>query len=220
MHMHGEQDGEHAPETRPPLFGQALLKVAHRPTEDVAVAADLSIHLAEGALGELGRHTEEASDDHPEDRAGAAHGDCDCHACDVAEADRRGEGGRQRLEVSHFAGVVRIVVPACRDHPCVLERAQVDEAKAEGEEDRTRDQPDDDEGQLDLAVGPVVPKRQIEEQHGGDRPDDVGPKPCVEGLQYAADAAFGRVGPLRQHAARRKARPQGGDRGPSCVDPH
>src|SRR5690606_35217013 len=86
-----EEDGERPAEPVEASLAEADVEVAHRSAEDAAVVVLLAVGHREGALGELGRHPEEAGDDHPEDGAGAAlvhgHGD----ARDVAEADRRRE---------------------------------------------------------------------------------------------------------------------------------
>ena len=73
----------------------------------------------------------------------------------------------------------------------MAEGSDVDEAKAKREEDRAGDEPDDDERQLDFALGPVVPEREVEKEDRGDRTDDVGPKASVEGAKDVANPAVG-----------------------------
>ena len=69
--------------------------------------------------------------------------DRDGDARDVAHADRRGERGRERLEVRHVAGLVRVVVPARRDGESVAEAPELDESQADREEEPGSEQEDD-----------------------------------------------------------------------------
>ena len=116
---------------------------------DGAVGVHLAVLHAEGALGELGGHAEQAGQDHPEGGAGAAEGHRDADAGDVAEADGAGEGRGQRLEVRHLARVRFGRVPSPDNLQRGLESAELDEAEVEREDDTGRDQPRHDGGEAD-----------------------------------------------------------------------
>jgi len=110
---------------------------------------DLSVELAEGALGELRAHAEKAGSDHPKYGPGPAGGHGDRDAGDVAEADGRRERARERLEVADLSGVVGVVELATGDLDGVKEGPDVDEPVAKREEDSAEDQPEDDDRQLE-----------------------------------------------------------------------
>jgi hypothetical protein len=144
----GEEQREEGAEPLPTHLAEPVLQVVHRAARHPAVGVDLAVALAQGALGELERHPEQARADHPERRARAADRDRDRHARDVAEPDRRRERRGERLEVRDLAVValVRVGVLATDDRDRVAEQPEVDEAHAQREEDRGADEPEDDEG--------------------------------------------------------------------------
>ena len=185
---HGEENGEEPPEASQTELCEAALQVSHRSAQDVSVLADFAIHLTERAFGEFRRHAEEAGDDHPKNRARAAHGDRYGNPRDVAEANRRRQGRGERLEVGDLARVVRIVVVARRHHPRVPKRPDVDEAEPQREEDGAGDEPKDDERELQIVFRAVVPKDQVEKEDLGKWSDHVGAKPAIDRLEHAADA--------------------------------
>ena len=65
--------------------------------------------LAQGALGELGRHPQQADHDDPERRARSARANRDRDAGNIAQANGRREGCRESLEVRNLARFVRVV---------------------------------------------------------------------------------------------------------------
>ena len=107
-----KEDGEELAETGHALFGEALAQVVHRTAGNGAVLIFVAVMDAENALGELGGHAEQSGKDHPERGAGTAEIDRDTDTGDIAETDRAGKRGRQRLERRNLTGVVGIEIVA------------------------------------------------------------------------------------------------------------
>ena len=63
---------------------------------DMAAIVEHAIFEAQRHFGHLHRHGAPADDEHPQDRARAAHGQRHRDAGDVAKADRARQGGRER----------------------------------------------------------------------------------------------------------------------------
>jgi hypothetical protein len=202
-----EEDGEEPSEAGEAELVETAIEVSHRPTENVSVVADLTIHLPERAFGELRGHAEETRDYHPENRARTADGDRHRNTRDVSETDRCRQRRGECLEVRHLAGVVGIVVVTGGDDPRVFKGADVDEAEAQGEEGGARDEPEDDEGELKIALGAIVPEDEVEEEDLRDRSDHVGAETLIEGAQHATDACPLGLLRLGKRGARPQARP-------------
>lgn len=157
-HNRGE-DGEHlaeGPAVLPEALGEPLGQVVHRPAGDGAVGVDLAVLHTEGDLDELGGHAEEAAEDHPERGSGTADGDGDGHTGDVAEADRAGDGGGERLKVVDLARRVLVVVLAAHHVDGETELAYLDESEPAGEDEARHHQPGDDEREVRPADGDGV----------------------------------------------------------------
>jgi len=120
------------------------------------VGTHFAVALRQRGLGEFGGHAEKARDDHPERGPWPADRNRDRDACDVAEPDRGGKRGGQRLERAHLALVVRRMVLASQHPESVTHHAQVDEAEAQGQVDRADYQPGDDERHRRFAGKHVV----------------------------------------------------------------
>ncbi len=152
-HDRGE-DGEHLAEVLAVLaeaLGESLGQVVHRPAGDGAVRVDLTVLHAEGDLDELGGHAEQAAENHPERGSGPADGDGDRHTGDIAQTDRAGHRGGQRLEVVDLACRVLVVVLAPHHVHGEPELAHLDEAEPAGEDQACQDQPGDDERDVGAA---------------------------------------------------------------------
>ena len=72
-------------------------------------------------------------------------------ARDVPDADGRGQGGRERLEVRDVAGILRIIVPARRDCGAVAQTTDLDEPKPERQVPADPKQDQDHEGDVLVA---------------------------------------------------------------------
>src|SRR5690606_31550799 len=92
-------------------------------------------------------------DDHPEGGARAADGDRDGHTGDIAEADRAGDGGGQRLEVVDLAVRPLLVVLAAYHRDREAELAELQEAEPEGEDEARDGEPGDDQRKVGARDG-------------------------------------------------------------------
>ena len=163
-----EEDGEQATEATESDLCEPGAQVVHRATGDVSVGADDAVFLAEGALGELGAHAEDAGEHHPHHGPRSPHRHCEADAGDVAESDGGGERRRERLEVGDLARVIRPRVAPPHAVKSVAEGAQVHEVEAKREEDRAEEQPHHHQRKLDLARGAIVPEGEIEHEDRSD----------------------------------------------------
>jgi hypothetical protein len=75
----------------PPLL-QANLQVVHRATIDGAIGVHLAVDLSQRALVELGRHSKQADEHHPDHGSRPAELNGHGHAGDVAEPHRGAQG--------------------------------------------------------------------------------------------------------------------------------
>ena len=121
---------------------------------------------------------------HPQDGARAAdshrHGD----AGDVAQAHRRRERGRERLEVRDLAALVGAGVAAAHAVDRVAEAAEVHELEVQREPGGAQDQPQHDQRHLDR----VAPEGHVDEDDGGERVDDEFGEESLEPLQESGGA--------------------------------
>lgn len=146
-------------------FGESATQVEHGPAGDMPVFINCAVPLAKGAFGKLGRHAEQAADDHPEDGSRAADANGESDTRNVAETHGGGECSRECLEMRDLAGAAGLRIEPANAVDAVAKSAKIDELKAKSEEERTRDEPDDDDWELDgvARFRRVVPERQIEE---------------------------------------------------------
>ena len=140
-----DRDREEAGQELAEAVRERALDVIHRTAEDRAVGLDHACLLREHRLGIDRRHAEERDDPHPEDCAGAADEDRAAGADDVAGADLRRDGRRQRLERTH-AGFVLLAVEAELTEeapPALAEAAHLHELRADGEIQTRAEEQDD-----------------------------------------------------------------------------
>ncbi|MDQ1179008.1 hypothetical protein QE397_000463 [Rhodococcus sp. SORGH_AS 301] len=163
---HGVDGGHDLPDSAHPALREPLGEVLHGTTGDGAVLVDVAVLHTQRALDELGGHTEEAGEDHPQRGTGSAQGDRDRDTGDVAEPDGAGHGGGQGSQVAHLAGCCGVVVfPADQFHR-VFGAAYLQELEGDREDDRGGQEPDHD--QRDRRAADV----DGEEDDGGDRLGD------------------------------------------------
>jgi hypothetical protein len=112
---HAEHDADGAAESAQVFPLQGLRRDPHRPAMRVLGIVGVAVEHRHRDLGELYRHAEETDYPHPEHGAGTAKRDRERNAADIAEADGRRQGCRQRLEVIDGAGIVRVVVDTADD---------------------------------------------------------------------------------------------------------
>lgn len=143
----GGQDGEGLAAAAEAV-DETLGEIVHRTAGNDSVGVHLAVLHAEGDLDELGGHTEQAAEDHPEGGSGAADRDGDGDTGDVAEADGSGNGGGQRLEVVDFAGRRLLVVLATHHVDGEPELAYLHEPEPAGEDETGDHEPGDDEGKI------------------------------------------------------------------------
>jgi hypothetical protein len=179
------EPGEELPELGPTDLGQAGPQVVHGTAGDGAVLVDLPVLHAEGRLGHLHGHGEEAEDDDPQGGTGAADGDRHGHAGDVAQPNGARELGGERLEARDLARVGLAGEATADDADGVAESGDRLEAEVDGEEDGRGHEPDDDERDAERA------DLELEE-------DDAAEGLCrgpEEGFDGLVDAGGGRCRP-------------------------
>ena len=139
-----KEGGKDRPESCITALCEPLLNVMHRASRYGAVRIDPAVGDAERAFHHLGRHSQDARQDHPEHGSGTAdrngHGD----SRDVADADRSGERGAQRLEMGQVARLVRTRVLPAHDLQRQTEIADTRKAEIQRENQSRRDQPKGD----------------------------------------------------------------------------
>ncbi len=98
-----EEDRQDLRGRRKPLLAVALAKpvaqIIHRATRPLAVLVAAAVVDAEQVFREVGHHSEEGGEPHPENRAGATRYDRGGNARDISRADRGGKGGAKRMEL-------------------------------------------------------------------------------------------------------------------------
>ena len=117
-----------------PALAEPQLDVVHRAAGDRAIRIDLAMSYGQGALDILQRHAEEGGEPHPEERARASQPDAYRHAGDIADADRRRKGCRQRLEVLEITLILGVVVAAEGDVDSMPEAAHLDQRQPHSHE--------------------------------------------------------------------------------------
>ena len=145
----GEEDGH-----RLPGLPEAEFHVVHGAARYGTLPArsgiipvpDLAVLHGRRDLGVFRRHPDEAGHPHPEEGTRPTPVESHRDARDVPDADCRGEGRRERLEVRDVPRLVRVVVAPGRDRESVAEPVDLDEPEADREVEARPDQDDHDEG--------------------------------------------------------------------------
>ena len=141
----GEKCGQHFSQAGEIAGFESLAEVVHGAAVHGAVGAHIAVFYAEGALHELGRHAEEARNDHPKSSTRPAEGDGYGHAGNVAQAHRTGERCRECLKMRDLTFVFDFAVGAFDRLHRSAETADVDKFEIKGEEGRCQQQKDDDQ---------------------------------------------------------------------------
>ena len=134
-HVADEAEGDddrNGEEHRQLPAAEALGDVVGRAAGDVALIVLGLVGLGEHGFCEDGGHAEEGRDPHPEDGAGAAHGDGRGRSGEVAGADLRGDGRGEGLEGAHAVFARPFAVqgqPAERRFDHKAEPADLDEVQ-------------------------------------------------------------------------------------------
>ena len=184
-----EHDGEElAP--RQAKLGKAFRDIVHRTAGDGAVLVFVTVLHPERAFGELGRHAEQAGQDHPECRAGTADADSNRHPGDVAKSHGSRQSGGERLEMADLARILRVRIIALHQTDGMAEEPELHEAEIDGEDRGRHDQPQHDPGEAG--------SRQRRE-------DEIDERPC-HGREDFIDLLVKGHGFLRLNGARRPGR--------------
>ncbi|MDP9823820.1 hypothetical protein J2S59_003629 [Nocardioides massiliensis] len=160
----------------PPMITTAIPAASSRPKSSDApaepsVLVDLAVLDPEGALDELHAHAEEAGQDHPERRARSADDDRRTDAGDVAQTDRAGQSGGQRLEVGDLPGVRAPGVAPAHQWDRGRPAGELDAPQVDREHDARDHHVDDEQRHLD-----PEDRRSVEDH----RPHGLGER--IEGL--------------------------------------
>ena len=136
----GAEDGAHAEQgvgvgKDHPLFAQAVFNVVHGAAYQLPTLVPLPVENGQGHLEELGAHTQQGGDPHPEHGAGAADGNGAGYARNVARAHSGGKGGAHRLERGDgtVAGLFLLEHPADGAAQGIGELADLQKARAEAQ---------------------------------------------------------------------------------------
>ena len=103
---------------------------------------DAAVFYGECAFGELGAHTQQTRNDHPEGGTRATDTNGHRHARDVTDANRARDRCGQRLKLRHLAGCVGLVNLAPQDLDRMVETGEINAAQKAGEKQSTHNQPD------------------------------------------------------------------------------
>ena len=179
---------------------QPAAEIMHRSAGNRPVFIHPPVFHAQRAFGEFRGHAEQAGEDHPEGRSRPADRDGDCHAGDVAEADRGGQRRRERLEVRDLTRCAAGLAHLAGDQPHgMAEAAQIDETQIAGEEAGAEDQPDHD--QADIGPGDA---HGIEHQAG--HRIGIGRQHPVDRAVQRGEAHFGAASTMRCSLRMRRLR--------------
>ncbi len=142
----GEKCSQDFPQAGEIAGFEALAEIVHGAAVNGAVGPHIAVFYAEGTLHKLGRHAEEAGDDHPESGARPAERDGHGHAGDVAQAHRAGERCRKGLKMRDLTLIFNFAVGAFDRLHRSAETADVDKFEVKGEKGGCQQQKDDDQG--------------------------------------------------------------------------
>ena len=162
-----EEDGQHLGHGAEPLLSVALAqtvaKVVHGTARPLAVLVAAAVVDAQKVFREVGHHTEEGGDPHPEHGTGATRHDGGGHARDVARTDGGGQGGAEGLELGNgftvgLLGGVAVFLENTGDGvlPPVADVADLEHLGAHGQKDTRTDEQDESGQTPDRAVDGVV----------------------------------------------------------------
>ena len=143
--LQNDRDREESGQELAEAVRERALDIAHRAADNRAFRFDYAGLLREHRLGIDRRHAEERVDPHPEDRAGSANEDRAAGTDDIAGADLRRDGRRQRLERAH-AGFVLLAIEAELTEeapPALAKAAHLHEFRADAEIQTRTDEQDD-----------------------------------------------------------------------------
>ena len=140
-----EHDREDLP-ARQAQFIEAFRDIVHRTARDGAVLVFIPILHAERTFGELGGHTKQARQDHPEGCTRPANTNSDSDPGNVPETDRARQRRGKRLKMADLARIFRVRVVSFDQLDCVSEKPKLYKTKIQSENRGGDNQPHDDPG--------------------------------------------------------------------------
>ena len=160
----GEQHGQHRAGNLAVLhLADAVLQIVHGAAAPFAPLIPAAEEKAQHVFRIIGHHADDGGDPHPENGAGAAHGNGVGHAGDVSRADGGGQGGAQGLELGDGMPVVAVansffLLEQTPDGvgPHVAEAAELEEPGQHGHQNAGADQEHQRGNAPDHAVDGVI----------------------------------------------------------------
>ena len=144
-------------------LAQTVPQVVHRAARPLAVLVAAAVVDTQEILREVGHHTEEGGDPHPEHGTGAARDDGGGYARDVTRTDGGGQGGAEGLELGNglavgLLGGVAVLLEHAGDGvlPPVTHVNDLEHLGAHGQKDTRTDEQDEAGKTPDRAVDGIV----------------------------------------------------------------